>query len=726
MIKVGKYAGFCPGVKRAVSVAQTLAADKNAGQVWTLGMLIHNRRVIEDLQKAGIGIIEPEDLPGVFAKAKSGEKQTVILRAHGVPKALDEELHREEAACDRFRVVDCTCGYVKKIHRIVEENTDEHTPLVVFGAADHPEVKGICSYAKGEVFVVENADELEKVSSLGNADTAILVSQTTQKLSEWKKCQKIFKNLCTNGKIFDTICSVTENRQQEAEELCREVEALIVIGSRESSNTMKLYDLAKNHASHAILLEDEKDLVGLPKDVHNYGITAGASTPDRIIEEVHKKMNEILENENFEEMLNESFKTLNTGDTVTGVVTSVSQAEMTVDLGAKVTGTISADEASEDSNGDLTQVYKVGDTVTARAIRVSDVEGIAVLSIRQAERGNSFKKMTEAYEAGEILQGKVTDVVKGGLVVTCKYNRVFIPARKSGVPIDGDMNALKGQTVRFKIIDVDTERNRAVGSIRDVEREERKAQLEEFWANIEEGKTYTGTVKSLTSFGAFVDLGGIDGMVHTTELSWSKIKHPSDVVSVGQQISVFVKSFDKEKKRISLGYKKAEDDPWAIFNEKYKVDDVVPVKIVSLMPFGAFAEVIPGCDGLIHISQIADKRINKPADELQVGQVVDAKIVGIDDEKRKISLSIRALIAPKEEPAEAEDAEAPAEEAPAEAPVEEAPAEAPVEEAPAEAPAEDTPIEEAPAEAPAKEAPVEETPAEAPAEEAPVEEKPAE
>ena len=720
MIKVGKYAGFCPGVKRAVSVAKELAADSSAGKVWTLGMLIHNRRVIEDLQKEGIGIVEAEDLPQVYERAEKGEKQTVILRAHGVPKALDEELRAKEEAYPCFRVIDCTCGYVKKIHRIVEENTGENIPLVVFGAADHPEVKGICSYAKGKVVVVESAEELENISFLEGADSAILVSQTTQKLSEWKKCQKIFENLCTNGKIFDTICSVTENRQQEAETLCREVDAMIVIGSRESSNTMKLYELAKKHAPYAILLEDEKDLSDLPRDVHNYGITAGASTPDRIIEEVHKKMNEILENENFEEMLNESFKTLNTGDTVTGVVTSVSQAELTVDLGAKVTGTISADEASEDSV-DLTKVYKVGDTVTARAIRVSDVEGIAVLSIKQAERGNSFKKMLEAYESGEILQGKVTDVVKGGLVVSCKYNRVFIPARKSGVPIDGDMSVLKGQTVRFKIIDVDTERNRAVGSIRDVEREERKAQLEEFWANIEEGKTYTGVVKSLTSFGAFVDLGGIDGMVHTTELSWSKIKHPSDVVSVGQEISVFVKSFDKEKKRISLGYKKAEDDPWAIFKAQYKIDDVVPVKIVSLMSFGAFAEVIPGCDGLIHISQIADKRVNKPSDELQVGQVVDAKIVGIDDEKRKISLSIRALLPPKEETEEAPAEEAPVEEAPAE--------EAPVEEAPAEeAPVEEAPVEEAPVEeTPAEETPAEETPAEeAPAEEAPVEEKPAE
>ena len=687
MIIVGKYAGFCPGVRRAVSEAEALAGKENAGKIYTLGMLIHNRTVTGDLEKKGVFAISEEDLLKVFTEAEKGTDQTVILRAHGVTRESAEMLKKKEEELPHFHVVDCTCPYVKKIHTIVSENTDGDTALIVFGAPEHPEVKGICSYAKGKVAVVEDARALENCELLKNK--TILVSQTTQRLSEWKNCQKIFENLCTNGKIFDTICSVTENRQSEALELCGKVDAMVVIGSRESSNTMKLYELAKEHCKAALLVEDAKELHDLPRDVHHFGITAGASTPGRIIEEVHSKMSEILENENFEELLNESFRTLNTGDTVTGVVTSVSQAELTVDLGAKVTGTIPYDEIAEDSSADLTKLYKVGDTVTGRAIRVSDVEGIAVLSVKQAERSNSFKRIVDASESGEILSGKVTDVVKGGLVVTCRYNRVFIPAGQSGVPKDGDLNELKGKTVRFKIIDMDPEKNRAVGSIRAVEREERKARLEEFWANIEEGKVYTGTVKSLTSFGAFVDLGGIDGMVHMTELSWGKIKHPSEVVSVGDEIEVFVKAFDKEKKRISLGYKKPEDDPWVVFKSKFNVGDVVPVKIVSFMPFGAFAEVIPGADGLIHISQIADKRVNRPADELEIGQVVDAKIVGIDDDKKKISLSIRALIegAPKEEePVEEPAKEAPVEEAPSEepAPVEEVPAEQPAE-APADA-----------------------------------------
>ena len=652
-ILIGKYAGFCPGVMRAVNTVERLIKEGDAGQISTLGMLIHNRTVTEELAEKGVKVVSVGEIEELFKRAQEGKKQTVVLRAHGVQKQLLEDLLAKQAVCPLFCVVDCTCTYVKKIHKIVTENTVAEGRLIVFGSPEHPEVQGICSYAKGDVVTVQSSDELER-KKLDDVPT-IMVSQTTQKLFEWEKCQKVFKNLCTNSKIFDTICSVTENRQREAVELCKECDAMLVIGSRESSNTMKLYDIACKNAKHAYLAEGLEDLPEIPLSVHKLGITAGASTPDRIIEEVHKNMNEIIEN--FEELLNESFKTLNTGDTVTGVITSVSAAELTVDLGAKVTGVIPYDEVAEDSGVDLTKAYKVGDTIVARAIRVSDVEGMAVLSVKQAERSNSFKKITEAAESGEILTGKVTDVVKGGLVVTCKYNRVFIPAGQSGVPKDGDLNVLKGKTVRFKIIDLDTEKNRAVGSIRVVEKEERKAKLEEFWATIEEGKSYTGSVKSLTSFGAFVDLGGIDGMVHTTELSWAKIKHPSEVVSVGQTITVYVKSFDREKKRISLGYKKAEDDPWVIFTSKYSVGDVAPVKIVSFMSFGAFAEVLPGADGLIPISQIADKRVEKPADELQIGQVVDAKIVGIDEEKKKISLSIRALIAPESVEAPAEDAE---------------------------------------------------------------------
>ena len=385
--------------------------------------------------------------------------------------------------------------------------------------------------------------------------------------------------------------------------------------------------------------------------------------------------------ENFEQMLEESFKTLNTGDIVTGTVTAVSDTELQLDIGSNVTGYIKAEQISDDPSVKLSDMYKPGDQIEARVGRVSDIEGIAELSKKAVDSAKNWQKIVSANENGEVLEGKVVEVVKGGVSVLCGATKVFVPASQTGVPRDGDLNSIKGNDVKIKVIEI--KGNRAIGSIRVVAREERIAREAAFWAGIEEGKVYNGVVKSLTAYGAFVDLGGVDGMVHKTELSWRPISKPADVVSVGDEITVFVKSFDAEKKRISLGYKTDDTNPWYIFMNKYAVGDVVSVKVVNMMPFGAFAEVVDGVDGLIHISQIAQHQIAKPADVLELGQVVDAKIIAIDEEKQNISLSIRALLDEAQAQAEAmpeeyaEEAEAPAEEAP----VEEAPAEeAPVEE----------------------------------------------
>ncbi len=354
------------------------------------------------------------------------------------------------------------------------------------------------------------------------------------------------------------------------------------------------------------------------------------------------------EMENFAELLDSTpIKTLNTGEIVTGTIMNVTDTELQLDLGAGQTGIIKAERAISDTSVKLTTAYKPGDTVTAKVIRVSDVEGFAELDKLRVDSVMNWQKVVAAKEEGTVLEAEVADVVKGGLTVYVFNNRVFIPASQSGVPKDGDLAPLKGTTVKFKVIETKEPGNKAIGSIRVVAREERRAQEEAFWAEIEEGKTYTGAVKSMTSYGAFIDLGGVDGMVHTTELSWKHIKSPADVLSVGDVVTVFVKSFDKEKKRISLGYKTEETNPWYIFTSQYQVGDVVPVKIVSMMPFGAFAEIIDGVDGLIHISQIAMTRIGKPADVLEIGQCVDAKIIGIDNmdgDKKRVSLSIRALL----------------------------------------------------------------------------------
>ena len=348
--------------------------------------------------------------------------------------------------------------------------------------------------------------------------------------------------------------------------------------------------------------------------------------------------------ENFEKMLEESeCSTLNTGDVVIGTVTHVSDAELQLDVGVGVTGYIKADQITNDSDLKLTELFKNGDKVEAFVIRVSDIEGVAELSKKRVDADKNWKVIEEACENKTVLEGKVAEAVKGGVVIYSNANRVFVPASQTGVPKDGDLSTLVGTEVQFKIIEVKSPK-KAVGSIRLVQRENRRAQEADFWANIEVGKTYTGAIKSMTSYGAFVDLGGVDGMVHVTELSWKHIKSPAEVVAVGDVITVFVKSFDAEKKRISLGYKTEETNPWNVFKSQYAVGDIASVKIVSMMPFGAFAEIVDGVDGLIHISQIAMQRIAKPADLLEIGQIVDARIIEIDDEKQKVSLSIRALL----------------------------------------------------------------------------------
>ncbi len=343
-------------------------------------------------------------------------------------------------------------------------------------------------------------------------------------------------------------------------------------------------------------------------------------------------------------MLGESIKTLNTGDTVVGVVMDISPTEIKLDLGAKSTGVVTRDQITDDPNAKLADMFKIGDEVEAFVIKVSDVDGIAMLSKKRVDASKNWKNIVAAAESKETVEGRVTEAVKGGVVMSVDGVRVFVPASQTGIPKEGDLNTLVGTTQKIKIIEVREDRKRAYGSIREYRQAERKAKEEAFWSNIHEGDTYEGPVKSLTSFGAFVDLGGVDGMVHMSELSWKHIRHPSEVVKVGDVIKVFVKSFDREKKRISLGYKTEDTDPWKIFTDKYKVGDIATVKIVSLMPFGAFAEVVPGADGLIHISQIAREKVARTADVLEVGQEVDVKITDIDYEHKKISLSIRALL----------------------------------------------------------------------------------
>ena len=675
-VTVAENAGFCFGVKRAADRIEEALRFDTEDRIFTLGHLIHNPTYNQRLRKNGVSAIEVEEIEALAKSATREKRVKLFLRAHGVPLNVEKALEKLSAENRFFTYEDCTCPYVKKIHKIAAEYSAEENIFILMGCESHPEVVGIMSYFVGEKYVFDSLASFEQAVKNGvlvnlHKKTPILAAQTTFNLSEWEKTQKFLKNLCTNPIIFDTICSVTEKRQLEAAALSEKCDMMIVIGGKESSNTAKLADICKENCKNTFWIENAAELAGfLPNHHENVGIVAGASTPSDIIEEVNKKMSE---QENFAQMLEESFKTLNTGDTVTGIVTKVTDTDLQLDLGAKVTGVIKAEKITDDSSVKLSEMFKIGDEVEAFVIRVSDIEGVAELDKKRVDSDKNWVKIVEACNTGDILEGKVTKAVKGGVVTVVDSVEIFVPASQTGVPRDGDLNSIVGTNVKLKVIEIKDYHKRAVGSISVVLREERKAREAEFWANIEEGKQFTGKVKSMTSYGAFVDLGGVDGMVHASELSWKHIKSPAEVVAIGDEITVFVKSFDAEKKRISLGYKTEDTNPWFIFKNTYNVDDVASVKIVNMMPFGAFAEIVDGVDGLVHISQIAQTRIAKPADVLEIGQVVDAKIIEIDDEKKKVSLSIRALL---DETQEAEEAmpedEAAAEEAADEAATEEA------------------------------------------------------
>ena len=651
-------------MRRADETVRDCIKNANEGErIYTLGHLIHNRLYNEELESIGVSSIDYEDVEKIYRSAPE-KPMTLIIRTHGITKEKNDFLLHLDQENENFRVIDATCPFVKKIHKIAEENTSDDTCFLLYCDPNHPEAIGTMSYARGEKLPFSSLEEL-RAYPMGDK-LPILCAQTTQNLVEFKKIKKFLKNLCTNAKIFDTICSVTENRQNEATKIAKESDLMIVIGGRESSNTHKLYDLCSKECP-TVWIESITDLLtDFPDNAKCVGITAGASTPDGIITEVLKEM------ENFTELLEGSIKSLHTGDTVVGTVFTIDKTEIKLDLGAKFTGVLSKDQITDDPNAVLTEMFKIGDEIEVFVIRVEDGKGIATVSKKRVDRDNSWVILKSAFDNGDVLEGKVVSVVKGGVILSTSGNTVFVPASQTGVAKGGDLSALVGTTQKVKLLEFDTEKKKALGSIKVLLAEEKKAREEAAWAELEVGKHFMGTVKNLTPYGAFVDIGGVDGMVHNTELSWKRIKHPSQVVSVGQQIDVFIKELDVEKKRISLGYKTQEMDSWFQFTQKFNVGDIVPAKIVSIMPFGAFAEVYEDVDGLIHISRISSQRINNPADVLEVGQVVDVKITEIDDENRKLALSIRAITeaaekAAKEEALAAEKAQAEAEAAAEEA-----------------------------------------------------------
>ena len=827
-----KTAGFCFGVRRAVSICEKAASE--CSNCVTFGPIIHNDSVIKDLDAKGVGIITDA------AEATPGH--TVIIRSHGACRSEREAL---ESRCGN--IIDATCPDVGRIHKIAREESSGGRRVMIIGERSHPEVSAIASWCQ-EYAIFETADELlEWLGTDGNAGLPLsFVFQTTHTRAIFDTIVEIIKKECTNFKIFDTICNATRERQLEAEKLSQTVDAMIVIGDKNSANSLKLADICTRYCRRVFFVETANDLCLADfRDVDTVGITAGASTPAWIIKEVNHKMSgeELLDetttdaqaldgfvepavadgivaaeaeavdavavpepdavatdaplaayaeeivaveddaaqeagvapdldaaveaadeppvaeaavaegdgadaeaapvaepavaalvdepaeeeapaaeapaaeatsvadetaeapaaeetteaapvaaaeppleaitvgeaaadepaaeaasqtdapietppadatdeppseprDESFEEMLERSIKTLHTGQKVAGIVTSITATEVSVDLGTKQSGYIPISEFTDDANANIDDIIKVGDSIESFVLRVNDVEGMVTLSKKRLDAIKNWDDIEAAKDSRAIVEGHVTEENKGGIVVNVKGVRVFVPASQTGLPKSAPMTDLVKKTVKLRITEVNQSRRRVVGSIRAVQAEERREKSDRLWEEIEKGKQYDGVVKSMTSYGVFVDIGGIDGMIHISELSWTRIKQPSEVMSVGDEVSVYVLSFDRETRKISLGYKKSEDNPWARFTSQYSVGNIVNVKIVKMMPFGAFAEICPGVDGLIHISQITDHRIGLPSEILSDGQLVDVKITEIDNDRKKVSLSIRALIDP--------------------------------------------------------------------------------
>ncbi len=723
-IKIAEKAGFCFGVDRAVKIAYNTAADRKSN-IYTYGMLIHNSDVTGELEDMGVKCAESiSDIP---------DGSIVIIRAHGISEAEQNTLIQK-----KVEIIDATCPFVKRIHNIVREEYEKKRQIVIAGDKNHPEVKGINGWCENTAYIIGNADECDEILKLSPEIPVSIVAQTTLRKEKAKKIEGILKKYFTNAVFFDTICSATEERQLAAEKLAKECDLMLVLGGKNSSNTEKLFEICRENCSDSYKVENSKELDGLAhlfkKNIKKVGITAGASTPDKVIKEAKQTMAEITNEMNFAEALEETLKPLTTGDIVKGIVIGITPTEVQVDIDGKYDGVIPFAEMTNNASADLNTLVKVGEEVEVFVIHVSDRDGVVRLSKKKVDEAKGWNELYADFENGTVLTSTITEIIKGGVATEVNNVRVFIPASEASERFVENLGSLLNTEVSFRIIKMEKDRrgrSKIIGSIKSVAKELSQKKAEEFWATAEVNKQYTGTVKSLTAFGAFVDLGGVDGLihiselsdahikhpsevvkvgdsidvyikdmnketgkislvkeleetkkareaafwgalevgkvctgkikslttfgafvdiggvdglVHISELSWNRIKHPSEVVSVGDEIEVYIKDVNPETKKISLGHKKEEDSPWYQATKDLKVGDNIKCKIVRILPFGAFAEVAPFVDGLIHISQIANTRIDKPSDALNIGDEVEVQVVEINNETKQIGLSRKVLL----------------------------------------------------------------------------------
>ena len=633
-VRLAKTAGFCFGVKRAVDKVYEVAGKEH---VYTYGPIIHNEQVVEDLEKKGVRILNTiEDI-----EALSESDATVVIRSHGVGKNVYDVLESKQ-----IQVEDATCPFVKKIHKLVYEAHDKGMQVIIVGNEKHPEVEGIEAWCQECPHIIESVEEAQELV-LDSTKKYCLVSQTTFNYKKFKDIVEIFLKKGYDIEVCNTICNATEERQSEAATLAKEVDAMIVIGGKNSSNTQKLYDISSKECNRTYYIQTLVDLdLTMLESVGSVGITAGASTPNNIIKEVHDSMAE----ENFGELLEESLKertNVRNGAVVEGTVIGVKEDEIILNIDYKADGIITRSEYTNQPNVDLTKEVEVGQTMTVKVLKVNDGEGQVLLTYKRLAADKANEKLEAAFNSKEVLSGVVSEVREGGLIVNYEESRVFIPASLVSDQYEKNLDKYANQELQFVITEYNPHKRRIIGDRKQLlvaEREEKKKAL---FDKLNVGDVVDGVVKNLTDFGAFVDLGGADGLLHISEMSWGRVENPKKLFKVGDEVQVLVKDIQGEK--IALSLKFEDKNPWLNADEKYAIGNIVTGKIARMTDFGAFVELEPGVDALLHVSQISMEHIEKPSSVLSVGQEVTAKVVDFKKEDHKISLSIKATLTPVED-----------------------------------------------------------------------------
>ena len=626
-IIIAEHAGFCFGVNKAVNAAEKAIEESNNEIVYSLGPLVHNSQVVDKFNNKGLEVVE--DINGL-------EGKKVIIRAHGIPKNLEEEA--KNLGID---LIDGTCPYVKAVHKRVEKYKRDGYEIIIIGDKNHPEIIGINGWCNNEGIIVNTEKE---AMELPNYNKICIVSQTTNTISKFETITAILKDKGNEVEIFNTICKATNLRQESAIKLSKEVDAMVVVGGYHSSNTNKLAKVSKKHCKNVYHVEKSEDLPLQELTKFNtIGITAGASTPDWIIKEVIDTMDNINNDNEIMEAIENSIVRIHRGDILKGKVIYVTGNEVMVNINYKSDGIIVKEELSNDPDINPKDLFNEGDEIEVYVVRLDDGEGNVVLSTKRIEAIKNWDKLAEAYENKEELDCKVIKDVKGGLSVSVKGIMGFMPASQISVKYVEDLSAYKGKVLNAKIIDFDQEKRKVILSAREIEEESLERKRNELWDSLEIGKVINGKIARLTDFGAFVDLGGLDGLIHISDLSWSRINHPSEVVNVDEDVEVEVLDFNREKNRISLGLKQTLPKPWDLFIEKREAGEIVSGKIVNMLDFGAFVRLEEGVDGLVHVSQISREHVNKPSDVLEIGEEVIVKIIDIDEEEKRISLSMKEV-----------------------------------------------------------------------------------